>query len=256
MTAAALPALTLVRTRPHLGALARWAARTGQRALREDAGYALHAALSATLGEAALKPFMLVQRPHETQLVGYALGQPDTVGRAQQLAALADPLAAQALGLDEGADIALRALPSNWRAGERLSFETRVAPVVRSRQQGRYPEVDAAFHPLYAGAAAGDRPSAYGRWLAQQLARGGAATLLSHELLQQHLMPMARRAQRLQADTMQRSTHSGLLPVASLRGLLRVDDPAAFHALLARGLGRHRSFGFGCVLVAPPGAWA
>jgi len=34
-----------------------------------------------------------------------------------------------------------------------------------------------------------------------------------------------------------------------------VQDPQAFAALLARGLGRHRSFGYGCLLLAPPGAW-
>jgi CRISPR system Cascade subunit CasE len=46
-----------------------------------------------------------------------------------------------------------------------------------------------------------------------------------------------------------------LLPDLTVRGQLRIKQPLAFQALLARGLGRHRSFGFGCLLLAPPGAW-
>jgi CRISPR system Cascade subunit CasE len=34
-------------------------------------------------------------------------------------------------------------------------------------------------------------------------------------------------------------------------GLLQVEDAAAFTALLARGIGRHRAFGFGMLLLKP-----
>ena len=37
-----------------------------------------------------------------------------------------------------------------------------------------------------------------------------------------------------------------------MSGTLRVTDPAAFAAGLARGIGRHRAFGFGMLLLAPP----
>ena len=42
-------------------------------------------------------------------------------------------------------------------------------------------------------------------------------------------------------------------PDAWFRGTLAIVDPNAFAALLARGIGRHRSFGFGCLLIAPSG---
>ena len=45
------------------------------------------------------------------------------------------------------------------------------------------------------------------------------------------------------------------MPDLSVRGELQVQDAAAFDGLLARGLGRHRSFGYGCLLIAPAGAW-
>lgn len=44
-----------------------------------------------------------------------------------------------------------------------------------------------------------------------------------------------------------------LRPWALLHGTLEVRDPAAFMALLARGVGRHRAFGYGMVLLRPPG---
>jgi len=37
-------------------------------------------------------------------------------------------------------------------------------------------------------------------------------------------------------------------------GVLQVRDSAAFAALLARGIGRHRAFGFGMLLLKPAAA--
>ena len=256
--------LLLLRLLPDLGALGRWVAATGQRALREDAGYALHAALHATLGQVAPKPFALLERPGSVQLIGY-INQPlQEVQRALELGTTSDPLAALALGLTAADGLGgplLKPMPSSWRAGESLSFEARVAPVVRSRAAGaqgvaggNYPEIDAAFHPDFAGGEPGNRPAAHARWLARELARDGAATLLTHRALAFQLAPMARRSQRAQSDS-PRALRQGLLPDLSVRGQLRVDDGPAFQRLLARGLGRHRSFGFGCLLLAPAGAW-
>ena len=49
-----------------------------------------------------------------------------------------------------------------------------------------------------------------------------------------------------------------LLPVsghsAVLAGTLTVRDPQAFATLLARGVGRHRAFGYGMLLLSPPEA--
>jgi len=42
-------------------------------------------------------------------------------------------------------------------------------------------------------------------------------------------------------------------PDVTFTGTLEVTDSAAFSALLARGLGRHRAFGFGMLLLAPGG---
>ena len=247
-----LPALTLLRLQPDLQALLRWAAATRQRALRDDAGYLLHGAMQSALGDLAPRPFVLRRRAGTSELLGYAQAEPEALRRALQLPP-ADVQAAAALGLE---GLSMRALPADWRAGERLSFEVRVAPVVRSRsvRPGAVAEVDAAWHPSYAADQPGDRVAAYGRWLAHELARDDAARLSDWQMHAFALARIARRGQRADGSARPRDLARGLLPDLTARGELTVQQPAAFTALLARGLGRHRAFGFGCLLLAPAGA--
>jgi CRISPR system Cascade subunit CasE len=256
--------LLMLRLLPDMTALGRWVAASRQRALREDIGYALHAALRATLGRAAPKPFAVLERPGSTQLIGYTSIAEPVLLEALACAATTDPLAAQALGMTAAGQPLIKVMPHEWPAGRTLSFEARVAPVVRSRDSaihggrgGPYPEVDAAFHPSFAGPEGlGDRTAAHGRWIARELGRGGAATLIEHRTLAFGLAPIARRTQRFESSAAApRLTQGGLLPDLHVRGQLRVADGAAFAHLVARGLGRHRSFGFGCLLLAPAGAW-
>jgi CRISPR system Cascade subunit CasE len=257
MNSATLQPLLMLRLLPDMAALARWVAATGQRALQDDTGYALHAVLRAALGDLAPKPFALLERPGSLQLIGYTRRSAAELDRALAQAEVCDPGAALALGLGKAANTLIKPLPADWRHGERLSFEVRVAPVVRSRQQpgGGYPEIDAAFHPDFATGIPGDREAAHLCWLTRELSRGGAATLRSARAIAFHLAPIARRHAQADGKRTPRSTQQGLLPDLTVRGQLQVDDPVAFDALLARGLGRHRSFGFGCLLLAPPGAW-
>ena len=42
-------------------------------------------------------------------------------------------------------------------------------------------------------------------------------------------------------------------PDVVMRGVLTITDPDAFAQLLARGVGRHRSYGYGMLLLRPPG---
>ena len=249
--------LLMLRLLPDPGALARWAAATGQRALREDTGYALHAALRATLGDYAPKPFALLERPGSLQLIGYTRAAEHDLRGALADASLTDPLAAEALGMGDSTNALIRPMPTDWLAGQCLSFEARVAPVVRSRtaQGGHYPEIDAAFHPVFAGDEPGNRELAHGRWLARELGRNQAAQLLSHRAVAFALATIARRTFAHDHGHDRRQTRGGLLPDLTVRGQLRVDDPKAFASLVARGLGRHRSFGYGCLLLAPAGAW-
>lgn len=247
--------LTLVRLHPDMARVARWAAGTGQRAFVADPDYALHAITQAALGEIAPKPFACRKRGGVVELIGYVRAAPEVLERARSLDAH-DPEAAAALCL---AGMAVKAMPEDWRSGERLSFEVRVAPVVRSRAHapGRYVEMDAAFHPP-GGADAVDREAAYRVWLQQQFARQEAAELVAHDTVAFRLARIARRTQPSLpngGEAPVRKASTGLLPDLTVRGELRIGAGPAFGDLLARGLGRHRAFGFGCLLLAPPGAF-
>ena len=257
--------LSFLRLQPDMARLSRWARSSGLRAAAGDPGYAVHAATRAALGDLAPKPFALRQRAGATELVGYVAASTEHLARACALDAH-DPEAAAALGLHDGV---AKPMPTDWRGGERFSFEVRTAPIVRSRAAapGRYVEIDAAFHPDYASPC-GDRTTAYGIWLRAQLVRHGAAELVTHETVTFQLTDMVRRTQAAgrmevadnakQVDghySVNRQSRHGLLPDLTVRGELRVVDGPAFASLLARGLGRHRSFGFGCLLLAPPGAF-
>lgn len=244
-------ALTLLRLQPDMALLAGWALGTGQRALREDTGYAVHGALKAVMGDLAPQPFVVRQRGATSELLGYTATASETLRRALQLAP-ADRRAADALRLTA---MELRPMPSDWRRGERFSFEVRVAPVVRSRsaRPGAVVEVDAAWHESLAGSRPGDRQQAYGQWLARELGRDDAAALRAWGLHAFSLIRIARCAQRTVDEGSTRAMAQGMLPDLTARGELVIGDPAAFVRLLARGLGRHRAFGFGCLLLAPAG---
>jgi CRISPR system Cascade subunit CasE len=239
--------LTLVQFTADLPRLMRWLSATGQPQLREDLGYALHACARATLGSWAPKPFVLHETPDASLLIGYVRGIAQHVEHAARLSA-AEPLAAQALGLST---LRCRTLPNDWTSGEELRFTVRVAPVVRSRSQpgGGYHEVDAALHASRTHPAQ-EREAIYSDWLSRELQRGQGAELLSCELR----AFMLRRAVRRQARTVEgglRHSRSAWIPDATLQGRLRIGDPDGFDALLGRGVGRHRAFGFGCLLLAP-----
>lgn len=247
--------LTLLRLQPDMARLARWARASGLRDAAADPGYALHAATRAALGSLCPKPFALRQRGGMAELVGYVQAAPEQLARAAMLDTH-DPEAAAALCLP---DLVARPMPLDWRAGECFSFEARVAPVVRSRAQspGGYVEVDAAYHPNHATCPV-DRDAAYASWLGAQLGRQGAAALVSHEATAFQLTDMVRRTQPAGGHAAQagdRHARRGRLPDLTVRGELRVSDGPAFADLLSRGLGRHRAFGFGCLLLAPPGAF-
>jgi len=64
------------------------------------------------------------------------------------------------------------------------------------------------------------------------------------------LLGVTRKSQKGSADDVRQSRLVGG-PDVVLAGQLRVTDPQAFAQLLAKGVGRHRAFGFGLLLLRP-----
>ncbi|WP_019517436.1 type I-E CRISPR-associated protein Cas6/Cse3/CasE [Sphingomonas sp. Mn802worker] len=226
----------------------------------DDAGYALHAALLARFGAAAPRPFrFLPDHPRGPHLLGY-LADTEALADAAALPP-ADALIAAIF-----ADHQLQPMPAAWRAGARYAFEVRVRPVVRFGSQARAAradrgawqpragEIDAYVAACERAAAAGDDTAAvahepvYADWLAARLA---GAAVIEHAGLRDFRRSRTRRNTHARADGPRTRAVEG--PDAVMAGTLAIADPAAFADLLARGVGRHAAFGFGMLLLAPPG---
>jgi CRISPR system Cascade subunit CasE len=231
-------------------ALMRFADRSGLNLRLADGGYILHAATRALFGDAAPRPFAVRDaRARRLTLYGYAPVDHRELG--ERARALADPLALDAL---VPGSLCSKAMPSAWRAGALYRFTTRVCPVVRisGRAGGEGPrETDAFLHQcLRAGSDVFvDRQAVYRDWLRRELERGGAARLPRIDDV---------RLARFQRQRLGRRDRSGPdarlkrceRPDATLAGVLEVNSPEAFAALIRRGLGRHRAFGFGMLLLS------
>lgn len=242
--------LTLVQMRPRRDAVASWAARRGwlgrdaSGQANPDLGYIWHALLRAAFGELAPQPFVDRVPMRSNLLLGYSV---EPVAAILQSRNCEDRLAAEALGLDE---LEANSLPAQWPAGKHLSFEVRVRPVVRSRaapKSGKSDEVDVVLHRARLEPEIG-REQAYMDWLRERIESDGAARMGPCRLA---LFRRTQVMRRRQGESRQAVLVEG--PEAWICGRLEVGDSAAFGRLVRRGVGRHRAFGFGCLLLAPPG---
>lgn len=249
MSQAATP-LYLLHTQPDARLLATWMARHRT----HDDGEALHGLLRAAFGAQAPQPFRYLDE--KRGLLAYT--HLDAQALATQ-AALADPLAARTLGLNAGSQqggYRLRTFPTQWAQGQVLGFEVRVRPTMR----GAKGEQDAFLHAVaQAGGKDGaplQREAVYVQWLRAQLGPRadqprqpwqGAVELLDVHLQAFARSPITRRSQPAAEGERKGRVIDG--PDATLTGRLCVTNPSAFVHLLARGVGRHRSYGFGMLLL-------
>lgn len=249
--------LHLVRLPVDPRALAAFA--VANRASDDDGGYALHLALRRRFGEAGPQPFrLLADGPAPPHLLGYTDAS-EALADAATLPAI-DPMLEPVFGQPQ-----LRAMPDAWRAGARFAFEVRVRPVVRFGKRlkeeraasdratpkdawwARAGEVDAwiAARTRPGGGADVSRDAAYAEWLAGRLSPAAEVEWVE--------MRQGRRVQTRRSTHGQPGRARVEGPEAIMGGTLAVADPDAFAALLARGVGRHAAFGFGMLLLSPPG---
>lgn len=239
--------LYLLHTQPDPQRLAAWAARHRLLDREGDLGYALHALLHAAFGEQAPQPFRYLDA--EQGLLAYT--RLDASGLAQ-LVALADPDVSAALGLGQTRQhggMNVRPFPTQWAVGHTLGFEVRVRPIIREGKTGR--ERDAFLTAVEkAQGSALDRGEVYVQWLRDVLARQGGAELVDARMTRYQQLGVTRKSQKGNAEDVR---HSRLVngPDTVLTGQLRVANSQAFAQLLANGLGRHRAFGFGLLLLRP-----
>jgi CRISPR system Cascade subunit CasE len=234
--------LFLLHCAPDPMALTAWATRQRLLSPDGDLGYAFHALLSAAFGELAPKPFRYLGA--KQGLLAYTDQPPNAL---RESAAMATPDVARALGLDS---LATRAFPEVWRRDQALAFEVRVRPVLRTRD-GR--ERDVFLHAIESAASTThdtNREAVYVDWLGRQFAdHHHAARLVRAGMDAFRLSRVIRRGSV--TDSGPRRARPIVGPEAVFKGVLQVGDSDAFTRMMQRGIGRHRAFGFGMVLLKP-----
>lgn len=228
--------LHLIRVPLTKPALLRFAAEQGITKGDDGLGYSLHLWLKTLFGDLAPQPFRYFDQRGE--VLGYASA--DHVRLRDHAQTFAAPAAWSALRAD---DLASKPMPRQWRAGQRLRLEVLVCPVTRRGDV----EKDAYLHALdQTGEQTPPRAEVYQHWFTGQWQ--GALNIEFVEL----------RGMRARHSLLRRSRKSEerLLAVERPQALFAaqgaIADPMRFAELLARGIGRHRAFGFGMVLLSPP----
>ncbi|MGM0584276.1 MAG: type I-E CRISPR-associated protein Cas6/Cse3/CasE [Pseudomonadota bacterium] len=239
--------LHLVELPIDLACLHRWAGQRGLGARGAlDEGAALHHLLGEAFGPSMLQPFRLLVAPRARRGTLYAYAEAPAEALADTARGVAGPSEREVLPLDR-----IRAVErpdGTWREGMRLGFDLRARPVIRlaSPLQGdgarfaKGAEIDAFLAETLRNDAARPREAVYRDWLAERLEP--VAGLESEET-------------RLHAFRRARVRRNGRWldgPDAILHGTLIIRDPQAFADLLAQGVGRHRAYGYGMLLLRPP----
>jgi CRISPR system Cascade subunit CasE len=223
----------------------------------QDPDHAMHCLLTECFGKGlAPKPFRLVMPRDWSKGVLYGYGQAGAEELREAAGICAEPLQARIMPADK---LDSKAMPTEWVPSKRLGFETRIRPMVRSRQapwgttdkHGRRKgeECDAFLQEAVAhpekGGMQRSREEVYAQWLSDQLERRGGA----------ELEPGQTKLVSFQRTRSFRKLHGHYVegPDAVMRGVLIITDPTAFAGLLTRGIGRHRAYGFGMLLLRPPG---
>jgi len=210
----------------------------------EDIGYGVHAWLKAAFGRDAPKPFrVFVNKGRAPRVLAYSAYRAEVLGEC--LGGLADPCV---YAVCHPEHMAGRTMPI-FQAGRQLDFEVLCCPIARKSRTGQEKDLFLVKGD-HDGPSSGrlDRAQVYGDWLRDQLIP--AARVVDVRLEGVRLVRQTRRA----APDGQPNRKKAYLtrPHVLLRGKCAIQDSEGFMNLLAKGVGRHRAFGYGMVLLRPP----
>ncbi|MDK3016474.1 type I-E CRISPR-associated protein Cas6/Cse3/CasE [Pseudodonghicola flavimaris] len=238
--------LHLIELPLDLAALNRWAGARGIGRQGFDEGLALHHLLGEVFGPAVLQPFRLMVAPRARSGTLYGYADRGADGLRSAAAPVIGPSEAGVIRLDR-----LRSVPrpaATWSEGMRLGFDVRLRPVVRLASAiggegagfAKGAELDAFLAETLRLGTARPRETVYLDWLSARLA--GVA----------ELEPETSRMASFRRLRSRRGGKRVEGPEITVHGTLRIADPAGFADLLARGVGRHRAYGYGMLLLRPP----
>ncbi len=211
----------------------------------EDLGYGVHAWLASMFGDLAPKPFRLFMAAKDhrpPKILCYAQNPASIL--IERAKSFAQPFALSVCDLDK--HIASRPMPDRMEAGARFRFEVLICPVGRKSRSG----IEKDIFLIHADADASKeltRIKVYGDWLTEQLQTAGQVEKI--ELKAFRLVTQIRRSTT--ASRSKEKLSPLIRPQALMSGILKVMDAEAFRDTLVRGIGRHRAFGYGMLLLGP-----
>lgn len=247
-----------------LGVLYQWGHSVR---LGGDAGYLFHAASRKIFGELGPQPF-LIQSEHG-RVLGYTAASEEQLRNCINLySALDSPVLLQALRLPPAC---CKSMPERWISGQQYRYSVFCRPTARNDKiegdvwlletHRRY--LDAVNDQSFSGTLQEYRQQhnnlrepIYRAWFQRQFDGN-----------EKEGIPQAAQLETISIDGCQCNMltarggkeHSGAptkgkkrnMPEISLSGVLRVADSQAFARLVKRGIGRHRAFGYGMLLLKP-----
>jgi CRISPR system Cascade subunit CasE len=256
-----MTSLQLVQAPLNMSSLGKWAAARGvgwpasrqAERLTFDEGAALHHLLVEMFGKGSMQPFRVFVAPGSgsANLYAYSPHTADALRDAAGSYALPDTISV----LDPGT-IASKTMPATWTTNRRLGFDVRVRPIRRLASEldsfakgaeidtflaealRRFPDAKGSTEGMLA--AGRSREVVYLEWLSERF--GDAATLENGRVVAFERRPVVRHGRLIDG------------PDAIIHGNLSVRDSARFLDLLRRGIGRHAAYGYGMLLLRPPGS--
>lgn len=231
------PKIHMIRAHVDIARLDHWidGRQIFQRKPR-DLGFAMHMLLTEMFGESAPRPYLIKNRRGATYLALYGYS-PST---AEQLTRNIDEFAApNQIGVIRA--IESKPMPAMFERGRTLGYEIRARPTERRNLV----EIDTVILQTERALERGETPptqqQAYASWLALRLKDNGAK-MLDAKILRANLTWAVRNAH----------SKAKLGPSAVMSGHLKIADPDKFAQALAHGIGRHKAYGYGMLMIHPP----
>ena len=190
------------------------------------------------------KPFVIKTRLRDGELKGTLLAYTQLTAQELRNAASQHQKLAHSAVMDPSS-INTVGVPDQWSEGQSIHFEVRIRPTKRSSNRD-------AGHPkseqdIYLGSEENsNRAETYCRWLTNLIRRqGGLQTTPDTMVMTQFAMRRVRR---------QNSSQWTTGPDATIVGTAIVVNPDRVKTALTSGLGRHKGYGYGMLLIRPSGA--
>ncbi len=216
-----------------------------------DPGYLCHCQMDELFGDNSPAPFSIIaENDRFLTLLAYSSRSAEELRSHAET--FADPGVFNGCNWD---DFHAKKMPVSWNEGALLGFEVRCIPTWKPRNgDGKQYERDAFLVSCMNAdsnqEASPAREQVYRKWLQGNMHyhSAGGVELLSSRLLGWCISKMLRR----KGPEDNRTSSTVQLPDVTMKGQLRITNPEGFEALLKRGVGKHRAFGFGMLLLKPP----